>query len=950
MIDDNIHIELIIEGQRVDVSYLLKPSSLTLTEPAFNDDRRSTMGTASWTLIYDADLFARIVETVSPVMVTIRHGEFGDLVFDGRMDPVANTGWTEPDRCDPLSCEAVDFSVGLDKRIAQSVSFPAVVDGPSFYIYKKDAPDMSILYRLLELAGLSDRIAKDAPDIPQLVRHFAATQGDKTYRDLIDGLLADYLYCLTVRDCQLTWVPTALKKIGHVQRIGTEDILAADRTTISRRYDAHDGVTVTWPRTKVYDDALLWRGNLPVGDTSDPTPGEAIAGGDYWPEDSDIIETWQDFGTEFLDSDYLSGKNRLRNNDIGLIASSDQYVKDTKDEAIALDPVDADHTVVYEALRARLRYKNTGESAAKLYWSEIYGKALVRTQKVVATYPEAAADPEEYACGHIYDKDSADRLVQGRYMLLTVGCFYLEFTSRSDLVPGVFYYLEQGRVEGHVQVKSRSRTYDGSGRYKYQVVRTEPFSEVKVGSTAHQGSGAQRPGQDGSTPRLIYIRSYSLPDTPVGDDPPGWTLSLPDGDKPLWWSCGTFSSTGNLVGRWSVPQRMSGIDRGKYRGAVSSFPSDPADGDSCLYTGPSANGLLQYHFYKYSAVDDLWTETKDSDIVMGGMYDALQIAKQADTLIYAALIVVELLVARKLMVGGGSLASGLLVRMLDDDGTGKAMIEARYNGDRLWWIDPDTGRMFGNFAQILQYLPYNFADSLDSSHPMECEFFVPENANVEAIALSVKGVKYRAYSSSAGVTDTWGTETSLQSPQWIGQQFSLSVDNETAYTDEVSGHTHGYSDSVLSGGAWGDGAHGHNLATDWNGNVTGVESGGTHVHSMTPSSKDTSSAGGHRHSYSKTKVNQSGTLDHTHKINLSHSHAITFGIYEGMLPTNIRYSIAGPDGTYSSPTSISSGQKINLDSTTIKPGWNSIKLTSDTMGRLFVHVIVKARIDTSIQS
>lgn len=850
MIDDSIRIELTIDGERMDVSRLLKTGSLSITEPAFNDDRRSTMGSASWTLLYDGDLFARIVETASPVMVKIWHGEFLDLLFDGRMDPVASTGWIEPDRCDPISCEAVDFSVGLDRLLSQSVSYPAVVDGPPFYIYERDAQDMSILYRLLELAGLSDRIAKDAPDIPQLVQHFAATKGEETYRDLVDGLLSDYLHCLTVRDCQLTWVPTALKKIGHVQPIGPEDILTSARTTFSRRYDTHDGVTVTWPRTKVYDDALLWRGSLPVGDTSDPTPGEPIAGGDYWPEDSDIIETWQDFGTEFLDTDYLSGKSRLKNDDIDLIASSDQYIKDAKDESVVLDPIDTDHGVVYEALRARLRYRNTGTSAARLYWSEIWGKALVRTQRVVATYPQEAADPDEYTCGHIYDKDSADRLVQGRYMILTVGCFYLEFTSRSDLVPGAFYYLDQGRIEGYVQIRSRSRVYDGSGRYKYQVVRTMPFAEVKVGSTAHQGSGAQRPGQDGSTPRLIYIRSYNQPETPVGDNPPGWTMSMPDGDRPLWWSCGTFASTGNLVGTWSVPQRMSGIDRGKYRGAVSSFPTDPADGDSCLYTGPSVNGLQQYHFYKYSAVDDLWAETKDSDIVMGGMYDALQIAKETDTLVYAALIVVELLVARKLMVGGGSLTSGLLVRMLDDDGTGKAMIEARYNGSKVWWIDPDTGKMFGNFAQVIQYLPYNFNDSLDSAHPMICDFYIPEGATIEYVKIAVKGQLFRAY---------------------------------------VNG-------TIKDGSL-----------ISFHGTVVGSICSG------------------------------SGTS--------MHKHDLEYGIYETSSPSNITVEVDSGHG-YGSPISTPSGAEISIEIS--GTGWKSLRFKSNTLGRLVVHIIVKARIDTTL--
>ena len=361
--------------------------------------------------------------------------------------------------------------------------------------------------------------------------------------------------------------------------------------------------------------------------------------GDYWPEDSDIIEIWQDFGTDYLDTDYLEGRTRLKNEEIALISSSNWRLEDKKDEAVKIDPVTESQDIIYEALRARLRYKNTGAEAAKLYYANIFGDALVKNYKVTTSYPENCSDPDVYQTAYVYDKEAAERLTKIRWMYLRHGCYTISFSSKRRFIPGETYHLEQrGIYDGHVQIMSFSET-DGDEIIDYVALSIAAFADVTSSSSGTQGSGVASPGQDGASPRFIYKRSYTTPATPVGEQPAGWTFDkIPEGLAPVWMSMGMFTSTGNLQGTWSAPTRIEATDGGSYRGASSSIPENPLDGDFFLYTGATNSQFKQYHLYKYSAIDEVWNETTDSDVVMAAQKDALQIAKETGTLIYAALI------------------------------------------------------------------------------------------------------------------------------------------------------------------------------------------------------------------------------------------------------------------------------------------------------------------------
>lgn len=929
--------EIYLDSAWHDISGLYVPSSLTMQRSGINSERKSSVTSCSFTLYFNERLYNAIISCEDEIPVRISDGEH-NIIFDGQMDPVISTSWRTPEEAASFSIECVDFSVKLDEYITQSASYPSVVGSTAFWIYNPEDKSMSILYRILELVGLSNRIDKNAPAIMQQIKHIAWNSGNTTYRTVIDSLLSDYGWVMLIRGKKITFAQTAFSEIGNVDEITADDIIG--QISKDKTYIVANGVSVSWPKTKIMENALLWRGNLPIGDTSNPRPGEPIAQGDYWPEDSDIIETWMDYGTDYLDVDWLEGKTRLKNDEITLISSSDWILSDSKDDEVVIDPVSDSFDVVYEALRARLRYKNTADEPKRLYWSQINGKALIKTHKIKTVTPEGATNPEEWETSYIYDQTSAERLAQIRYMWLKKGCFTISFSSTRDFtVGGVYHLFQAGLYEGYIQITAVTET-DNFPVRQYTAFSTESFRNVKTVSIGSSGSGIASPGQDGASYRYAYKRSFTQPATPVGTEPEGWTLdeippgtepvwmsraqfsstgkilidwttpvresgipantvkyiykrafnqpetpagdnpagwtlnSIPDGYQPVWMSVGQFSETGNLVGSWTVPVRVSAEKEGAYRGAVSVLPSDPQNGDYIIWTGATNTQMQQYHIYKYVAIDDEWVETTESDKVMGCQKDALQIAKDTHEVIYAAALFVDILVANKLQIGGGDEYSGLLVRFMDDAGDGKPLIEIMSNGKRLFYLDIDTGKLYASFAEVVQYLPYTFNDSLDASHPAVFAFYVPEG-KYENIRIRVVGQQYRTYNSTT------------TTKEGLGGTFS--------------GNGNGSASGSVSG-------------SSFHGSVSVSVSGRIHVS--------------------------------------NHNHDLSLGIVEDTYPSNMKLSFDNSgDDAFSSELSITSGQEITKNDFSplenITPGgWKQIKVTSSTRGRIQIQLILKMLIDT----
>jgi len=292
-----------------------------------------------------------------------------------------------------------------------------------------------------------------------------------------------------------------------------------------------------------------------------------------------------------------------------------------------------------------------------------------------------------------------------------------------------------------------------------------------------------------------------------------------------------------------------------------------------------------------------------------------------------------------------------------------------------------TGSIFANhYNQLRNVWQMNWQDSLDSSYPLECEFFIPKNVDeIKSCWVHIVGRNFRAYSkgaasgggqtSSAGggqTTSSGGGQTTSS-----GSSHSHSVSGQTAqnsgshyhwisgfYTGQENSHTHdiGYY-SAYTGytghtGIGDDSFESHRHTANIRNSST--EEGSAHSHQIGGHTSDYDSTSGHTHTISGTTSSSESShthsvsnhthsvSDHTHTVS-DHTHNLIFGIYESVDPTGVNVYIDDGDGYGSSVASDDSPVAIDVniasELTTIS-GWKKIKITSTRLGRVSVAVIM----------
>ena len=285
----------------------------------------------------------------------------------------------------------------------------------------------------------------------------------------------------------------------------------------------------------------------------------------------------------------------------------------------------------------------------------------------------------------------------------------------------------------------------------------------------------------------------------------------------------------------------------------------------------------------------------------------------------------------------------------------------------------ENGDVYGYFKKVTQFVPFGFEDSLDSSHPFECEFNIPEGAELVKITLSLKALYYRAYSTSALYRSDFWAETGSIPIDQKNTAISLSVSTtkynnglaDSMNTSSSGGHAHSYSKpSGLST------PYLTNGTTEQNSYSSSGPAQHTHKYvypnGITTTSDNTSSGGAHTHSYTipaglLTGVTVSGKLsgiDHSHKLDISHGHDLVYGIYEGPYPSDITFSCDKTgDGTYGDSVSLGTIKTVtdlditsyikDYDTPSKNVGWKAIKFTSSTLGRLRVQLMLELKVSTS---
>lgn len=232
------------------------------------------------------------------------------------------------------------------------------------------------------------------------------------------------------------------------------------------------------------------------------------------------------------------------------------------------------------------------------------------------------------------------------------------------------------------------------------------------------------------------------------------------------------------------------------------------------------------------------------------------------------------------------------------------------------WVDEIKGNR-ATLAEARHFLPFNFCDNLDSTYPLELQFYIPsETSKINKIVINIRGQNYRGFVNGIGAG---GGEITLTFPTFGSE------------TSSAGNHTHGYSVPTTADSA---GLHTHSVSEDYFGNLV-ASNAGTHSHTLSAgfgSSANTGANGGHSHSYTAPDG-----------VSGAHGHNLNIGIFESSAPQNVNLYCDNGSG-YGSAISLGSSATLanNLDLTIhfSGTGWKKIKLTSTQRGRISASLMV----------
>lgn len=242
---------------------------------------------------------------------------------------------------------------------------------------------------------------------------------------------------------------------------------------------------------------------------------------------------------------------------------------------------------------------------------------------------------------------------------------------------------------------------------------------------------------------------------------------------------------------------------------------------------------------------------------------------------------------------------------------------------------------------ILQTWQEGKADNVDVNKPLNLYLYIPEQTNIiHKALLRFKRERFRAYSTS---TISYG-----------GTVLSSRNGGHYSSTTVADGH---YSSSTAAGGGQVYTTHEQSdIIQDWV--LTRPAGADNHRHEFmkTLFHEHKVTFPEHSHDFEIPEHSHDFEIpEHSHELEIPpHKHDIEYGIYESLFPSNIRIRINGTDYSkyLGAKTGVFNKDRDNIDITPLlKVGqWNTITISSDTLGRIDASVFIQALINTTRKS
>ena len=422
------NIYLTIDDVRVWMNKYTSKMSFTFAENLCSTAWKSAVDTASCKLIFNDRNVVELSDIVSKIVEAQQSFPQKEIQFEALNADESKTIFRGSLDLGKLSIESSKIPGSISITAKSPIDKLGKKPKANFVLYPATVKD--VVERCVAEAGLGLIVEwKASISGKQLEVPFVVTDEDSdTWRDKIDTLLME------MGGCTLSFDHNGNK--FYISKVNDESKAFSDipvnyhvqsklKSTTTKF--AKDGVVVSYGNLKISKDQTVYYHDINQKYEDSFLKGDEIAPGVYYPFDSDITKTFEEYQASNLDYGTLIGNTRKANNHINLfyvdpastkvtIIASDMNGKGVSDWYSNETFISKEGGFTYPGggafypRKAWLCFKNNTEKSVNITQFSISGDTYYSDAEYRIVMPLDCEDPEEYSAKYIADTETAKTL------------------------------------------------------------------------------------------------------------------------------------------------------------------------------------------------------------------------------------------------------------------------------------------------------------------------------------------------------------------------------------------------------------------------------------------------------------------------------------------------------------------------------------------------------------
>ena len=422
------NIYLTIDDVRVWMNKYTSKMSFTFAENLCSTAWKSAVDTASCKLVFNDRNVVELSDIVSKIVEAQQSFPQKEIQFEALNADKSKTVFRGYLDLGKLSIESSKIPGSISITAKSPIDKLDKKPKANFVLYPATIKD--VVERCVAEAGLGLIVEwKASVSGKQLEVPFVVTDEDSdTWRDKIDTLLME------IGGCTLSFDHNGNK--FYISKVNDESKVFSDipvnyhvqsklKSTTTKF--AKDGVVVSYGNLKISKDQIVYYHDTNLKNKDSFLKGDEIAPGVYYPFDSDITKTFEEYQASNLDYGTLIGNTRKANNHINLfyvdpastkvtIIASDMNGKGVSDWYSNETFISKEGGFTYPGggafypRKAWLCFKNNTENSVNITQFSISGDTYYSDAEYRIVMPLECEDPEEYSAKYISDTETAKTL------------------------------------------------------------------------------------------------------------------------------------------------------------------------------------------------------------------------------------------------------------------------------------------------------------------------------------------------------------------------------------------------------------------------------------------------------------------------------------------------------------------------------------------------------------